>query len=774
MAYSRPFALLRPVLALGLVTLAGCPGPTDDTEPELARDIFAPLGAPLPSASAEQLAAFERGVEVAQRRFAPGDGLGPTANVTFCGACHEKPVLGGSGPRYRDFYITGQALADGSFVPGGEKSGVLTSYGYGEEPARPRKDDIDNVSTHRNAIPFFGAGLIAELSEVAILENADEDDEDGDGISGRPNYDRGFVGRFGRKAQTVSIEGFIRGPLFNHLGLTSDPLTEEQKARLPVPSSAADAMPTGDMVPRQAAAPDEPLFDDDGIPDPELASEDLFDLVSFVMLTAAPHPDPLSDAALRGRLVFDAIGCNDCHVRALEGPRGLVPLYSDLLLHDMGPLMADGVTMMLASGSEFRTQPLWGVAATGPYLHDGRADTLDDAILWHAGEAEASRDEYGGLTETERTELLTFLAALGGADQRSDGLLLPSAPIPEPGQPGAPEGLVGPDDAARWLEGRALFDRDVPVAEGLGPVFNGDSCRACHFDPVIGGAGPADVNVMRHGTLTDDGFTAPPYGTILPKLSRWDLPRIEHDESVHNIFEPRQTPTVLGLGQIEAIVADAIMAGADPDDEDGDGIRGIAAIQADGRLGRFGWKAQVPSIREFVRDAMGAELGLTSPVETGFTFGAFEDTDEIPDPELTPAQIDAVAFFIAKLAPPLPSADVPDGATAFSEVGCDRCHSPSLPTADGTEVRLYSDLLLHDVAPAGTPGIDDGPAVGSLFRTPPLWGTADTEPYMHDGSAETVADAIAAHDGEASGVRDAFDALDETRRAELVRFVESL
>ena len=85
----------------------------------------------------------------------------------------------------------------------------------------------------RNPIPFFGVGLIAELSEAAILKHSDPIDIDGDGVSGRPNYDQGFVGRFGRKAQTVSIEGFIRGPFFNHLGITTDPLSNEQRRDLP-------------------------------------------------------------------------------------------------------------------------------------------------------------------------------------------------------------------------------------------------------------------------------------------------------------------------------------------------------------------------------------------------------------------------------------------------------------------------------------------------------------------------------------------------------------
>lgn len=759
------FARSLPWLTM-LVVLAGCPEP--DGEPQIAPDIFAPLGEPLPAASEEQRATFERGREVAEHRFTPSEGLGPQINVTFCASCHERPVIGGSAPRYRDFYLIGAQLGDGSFVPGG-RNGVLTSYGFHGAPSRPTEDEGTNVRAHRNAIPFFGTGLIAEIPEDAILIREDPEDEDGDGISGRANYDRGFVGRFGRKAQTVSIEAFIRGPLNNHLGITSDPLTEEQKARLPVPSASFEP----DMMPRQAAAPEEPLTDDDDIPDPELAGEDLFDLVSFAMLTAAPRPSEPTEASLRGEALFGEVGCADCHVPALEGPRGLVPLYSDLLLHDMGAALADGIVQNLATGAEFRTQPLWGIAAVAPYLHDGRADTLREAILWHGGEARNSRKAFEALSENEQADVVAFLESLGGAEQKSPGLLPPESPIPEPGEPGAPLPLAGEAELEQFLAGRALFDRDMPLSKGLGPLFNGDSCRACHFDPVVGGAGPLGLNVMRHGTMSEDGtFEAPDYGTILHKLTTWDRPRFEHT-SAHNIFEPRQTPTLLGLGLIDGIDPDDIVANEDPEDLDGDGVSGIAHILPDGRLGTMGWKAQVPSVREFVRDAMGAELGLTSPEEDAFTFGAFTDDDDVPDPELTSKEIDEVAFFISKLAPPQPKADVPGGLALFETVGCDACHIPELPGADGP-VRLYSDLLLHDVAPLGTPGIDDGMGTGTNFRTPPLWGLSDTAPYMHDGGAETVEDAIMAHDGEAQAVRAAYESLSEAERTTLLDFLESL
>ncbi len=733
-------------------------------EPALADDIFAELGEVLPSATDEQRATFVRGQAVARRRMSPDEGLGPLVNVASCGACHERPVLGGSGPRYRDFYLEGTTLADGTFVAA-PHGGVVTAYGVSGAPTRPGLTDGVNLQARRNPIAFFGVGLLAELPAEAILANEDPDDRDGDGISGRANYDRGFVGRFGRKSQTVSIEGFIRGPLNNHLGITTNPLTDAQKAALPVDSTA----PADGDVPRQAAAPDEPLVDDDAHPDPELSGEDLFDLVSFSMLLAVPAPDEPTEQTTRGSDHFDAIGCADCHVRVLVGPRGGLPLYSDLLLHDMGDAMADGMQQNLASGREFRTQPLWGLSKLGPYLHDGRADTLAEAIAAHDGEAARAREAFEALGAGEQDELVAFLGSLGGQD--SSGLLPIDAPIPEAGEPGAPPPL---DDHGReaWLAGRELFDRNMAVTAGLGPYFNGDSCRACHFDPVIGGAGPLDVDVMRHGTLGSGSFVAPAYGTILHKLSVPGLPRREAGPDI-DVFERRQPPSVLGLGLIDAIADATILAAEDPDDSDGDGISGVAYRLPDGRIGRFGWKAQVPSLREFSRDAMSAELGLTVPVEPGLSFGSTADDDASADPEIDSASLDHLTFFMSHLAPPVPKAAVPEGRAVFDSIGCGDCHTPELAGADGP-VPLFSDLLLHQVCDDDTPGIVDGPASMLEFRTPPLWGLSDTAPYMHDASAVDVEAAIVAHRGEAEDARAEYDALSVAEREALLAFLEGL
>jgi CxxC motif-containing protein (DUF1111 family) len=384
------------------------------------------------SRSRPQRASFERGLAVGTHRFRLDEGLGPAYNLRFCLGCHEKPHFGGSAGLYRNFFLTEIRTSDGAptdtLNAGQPVGGVVRLYDYGDQyPARPQIDEKATVVAKRNPIPIFGTGLIAELADEVILANADRDDLDGDGISGRPNYRNGFLERFGVQAQTESIEGFIRGPLFNHLGVTTDPLTDEQRAALLIDSSAPDVATETAMnwlrrtlAPfAQATAPAGALTDwcvdpndasivatgaCDEVPDPELTTSELFDVVAFSMLLAPPAPEPLSARGRRRLASFDAADCPSCHIPRLEHPRGPLRLYSDLLIHDVGPDLADGLGPGEAESYEFRTQPLWGVSSTGPYLHDGRASTLDEAIRWHGGEAQRARarDAYLRMSEQEQ------------------------------------------------------------------------------------------------------------------------------------------------------------------------------------------------------------------------------------------------------------------------------------------------------------------------------------------------------------------------------------
>lgn len=769
----------RAVVALAvLAALAGC-GDDDGGGGSTSSDIFGDMGDPLPSASAEQKATFERGRTVALHRFTAAEGLGHDFNATSCAACHEKPAAGGSAGRYRNFLLVRAVLEDGSSINTGV-NGVQPQFTL-NAGGRRATDPSTNLEVTRNPIPFFGVGLLAEIPEEEILKHVDEADADGDGISGRANYDRGFVGRLGRKSQTVSVEGFIRGPLFNHVGITSNPLSNELKNKLPVPSGApalpADAL-AWLMLARpahaQVAAPEEPITDNDGVPDPEMSEQDLFDLVSFAMLTAAPRPDEPTATTEAGSRLFEQVGCTSCHVRALVGPRGPIPAYTDLLLHDMGPQLDDGIQMGLAFGSEFRTQPLWGVGAEAPYLHDGRADTLDQAIRLHGGEGQRSRDAYVALSVLEQEQLIAFLNSLGGSSQRSDGLLPPNAPIPAVGDLGGPVSTLSASEKDTFLRGRALFDRDLAIAGGLGPNFNGDSCRACHFLPVIGGAGPADVDVTRQGHTEGGVFTPPANGTMASRNSTSGT-RPPLDPS-SNTFETRETPSILGLGFLESIPEADILANADCDNPDPEAISGCARVLSTGQLGRFGWKAGVPTLEEFARDALSNENGLTVPNLPGRTFGNLTDGDSVPDPEISADDIATMTFFMRQLAPPrghsTDAAAEVRGNAVFEDVGCASCHVSTFIAPGGSVA--YTDLLLHQVAPDGSAGIADGSAGPLEFRTPPLWGIALTPPYMHDGRSFSVEDAIARHDAEAKRSRQAYEALSEAEKADLLAFLASL
>jgi len=810
----RIFADLS-LVAICCTLLTGCPA-ASPTNPDndngnngndnaamddgpVADGIAGKLGDPMPSATEEQLATFERGKSVFLRHFTLGDGLGPAFNLTSCGGCHERPQPGGNSGLYRNFFLAGRETEDGAFVfseSAGMAGGVIRVFNYDStHPFRPQIPDTTTIFAQRNAIPFFGMGLIAELPEEALLSRVDEDDADGDGISGRANFDRGFVGRFGRKSQTVSLEGFIRGPLFNHLGITTVPLTDELRSQLPIDSSAQATMkiveslpPAGKSSPHmQAAAPDAPNSDEDAAADPELSQLDLFDLVSFQMLLAAPEFDEPTEPSNRGRELFHEANCSGCHVPRIDGPRGPVPAYSDFLLHDMGPELADGIRQGVATGSEFRTQPLWGIVAVGPYLHDGRAESIEEAILDHGGEATAARDAFAAFSEEQRADVIEFLTSLGGRDQYSPGLVEPNTPVPAVGSYGGPVRALSDAETERFLAGRAAFDRDFGHAHGvggqasiagdMGPRFNGDSCRACHSQPVLGGAGRSDVNVMRHGIVDADGvFSAPPYtpNTILHKEVRVGFLPPKADIGV-NVFEHRQTPPLFGLGLIDQVSDETILSHADSDDADNDGVSGRPHMMEDGRIGRIGWKAQFSTVAEFNRDAMAAEMGITIPPQPGMIAGMAEDNDGTPDPELSLTDLEDLNFFMSLLAPPPrqpadDAAQVAQGEQVFATTGCTKCHVPDLGPAEG----VFTDLLLHEILPETSVGIVDMDADMREFRTAPLWGLSQSAPYFHTGEADTIDQAIRMHAGEANAVLAAYENLPTESRDALLAFLNTL
>jgi len=354
---------------------------------------------------------------VFERRFTPEDGLGPFYNATSCEGCHSTPVAGGSAPLYRNFYLAMLGVPGRQTPVPGLLSAVVPAFGGGitftTEAGRASLAPLagsDMTLAQRNALPLYGVGLFEFVSDATILAHADPNDEDGDGISGRFNTDFGRLGRFGVKAQSNNIEVFTRAPLMNQMGITSDPFL-----------GSGGTVGLGLPLPQVSADPNVPTRDSDGRPDPEISRQDLGDLIAFTRFLAPVEPLPFGPEALRGQELFESIGCARCHLPELPSSRGPLRAYTDLLLHDVGSVLADGLGFgvpqaaaraPLTSAGEFRTQPLWGVSLSAPYLHDGRAETPREAIELHGGEAQASRAAFQALAPERQADLIDFLEHL--------------------------------------------------------------------------------------------------------------------------------------------------------------------------------------------------------------------------------------------------------------------------------------------------------------------------------------------------------------------------
>jgi CxxC motif-containing protein (DUF1111 family) len=390
-------------------------------------------------------------------------------------------------------------------------------------------------------------------------------------------------------------------------------------------------------------------------------------------------------------------------------------------------------------------------------------------------------------------QALVLLAALVFA---ATGVLVAQTRPPQPGDP--LPGLT----AAEFEEfrlGRDDFLEVETAEEGLGPAFNGTSCAACHSVPAVGGM--SAIAEVRAGRLTADGRYEGLDAAGETLVHLFSLPGHACQPVIPadaNIIVRRIPIPVFGAGLVEAIADDTILALADPDDRDGDGISGRAAIVTDRgtgerRVGRFGWKAQHATLLAFSGDAYRNEMGITNDLfrdELAVGIDAarmhvcdpLPDTEDIPDPLTRRRGIDNFASFMRLLAPPERAAGdeaTREGERVFAAIGCAACHVPALTTAesrhplfDRRSVALFSDLLLHDVATGD--GIRQASAGHDEIRTPALWGVRHRRPLLHDGSAATIADAILRHGGEAGRARAGYDRLGDEARAALLRFLNTL
>lgn len=371
----------------------------------------APFGEAIPGIRASVRAQFAAGERVFTQDHTPQTGLGPVFNQASCVSCHGFPAAGGTGTI--DAVRFGRNSDSGGFDPMTDHGGAtLQRLGIRSGDCEQRGEEIPAAATIvalRQTQPLFGLGYLEAVPEATLRALADPEDLDGDGISGRVNEvvdpvtGAVQVGRFGWKADTSSLVAFAADASQNELGLTNTLFPDE-------------LLPQG-----QPAACDDDIANaiDDADSDGDGISDGVAQMANYMRLLAVPPRGPTSEATRSGSRIFDRIGCTSCHVPQLvTGATGIPQLsrktiraYTDLLLHDMGAL-GDGVVQGDARASEFRTPPLWGLRETEPYLHNGLATNLFEAVIFHDGEARASRDAFANLDFGEQEAVLEFLGSL--------------------------------------------------------------------------------------------------------------------------------------------------------------------------------------------------------------------------------------------------------------------------------------------------------------------------------------------------------------------------
>jgi CxxC motif-containing protein (DUF1111 family) len=349
-----------------------------------------------------------------------------------------------------------------------------------------------------------------------------------------------------------------------------------------------------------------------------------------------------------------------------------------------------------------------------------------------------------------------------------------------------------------WLAARDEFNEDESVAGGLGPIFNDVSCLRCHTAPAAGGSSPR--RVTRFGTTTNGQFNALEAlgGSLLQERAlgpREGVNRPFNREVVPpqaTITAMRRTTPLFGLGFVDATPDAAFIALAAQQATRTPATAGKVAFAQNfaagtRTVGKFGWKAQVPTLFQFSGDAYLNEMGVTNPEfpTENCANGNCADLARNPAPGLndTGSGVRQLTDFMLMLgAPPRGpiTADVTAGEQVFRNLGCADCHTPNFTTGSHPIAALsnktyspYSDFLLHDMGALGD-GIVQGDATGREFRTAPLWGLRAQRTLLHDGRANSIDQAILAHDGQGRTSRDAYQRLDAQARARLMAFLNSL
>lgn len=372
------------------------------------------FGDPLPGLTAAQRQRFFTGKEAFEEIEGVADGIGPVFNDVSCVACHNGEATGG-GNAILSTRIG--AIIDGRFDPlvrfGGptiQTQGIigLQGFQFAGEFIPPEA----TIVARRRAPPIFGLGLVDAVPDetfvnIAIIQHFLFPE-----TAGRPNIVRNLrtghpvVGRFGWKAGLGSLFDFSADAYKDEMGITVGGFIRTEDGRTIGEENAPQGL-TQLLAFNPVASPNEP---DD---------EDLVLFTDFMKFLAPPPRGQVTAAVRRGEAIFLSIGCANCHVPTLRTGHNEVHAlnhvtfhpYSDFLLHDMGSL-GDGIVQNRGRGSDMRTAPLWGLRTQPSFLHDGRASTIEDAILMHEGQGQPSRERFSDLPPARKQSLLAFLNSL--------------------------------------------------------------------------------------------------------------------------------------------------------------------------------------------------------------------------------------------------------------------------------------------------------------------------------------------------------------------------
>jgi CxxC motif-containing protein (DUF1111 family) len=363
---------------------------------------------------------------------------------------------------------------------------------------------------------------------------------------------------------------------------------------------------------------------------------------------------------------------------------------------------------------------------------------------------------------------------------------------------GPVEGL-NESENIRFLRGDIAFNDEIFTPEsGLGPLFVANSCGSCHPGD---GKGHPFTTLTRFGQNDETGNQYQHVGG--PQLQNRAIPGFLPEQLPEGVGYSKLTPPAnTGLGFIDAVTDEDIIAWADPADSDGDGISGVpnwvqmkdyliqrpGSVEVNGKyVGRFGKKGAAYDLHQQTASAYNQDIGITSTYEPFDTHSGFAI-----DPEISDQTIQDVVFYLKTLKAPVPRNtqhnEIISGSQLFGDLNCAGCHRPEMKTGPSSIPALanktfypYTDLLLHDMGPALDDGYTEGSAKTSEWRTPPLWGLGLSKfsqggEYflLHDGRARSIEEAIILHGGEAESSKQKYVELTETGKRDLIRFLESL